>query len=253
MNSLYAALPTAVETGGVRYAINADYRTALRIFAALEDTALAELEKQAVMLRLFYCDAVPPNAAEAVRLAVKFLNCGQEPENAALAPPGQGTQQHTVHPVRGGTADPHPVKSDSAGKPAAGGDPVNRGESRNSQTRPAAQSPESGPRLYSFTADAPLIYAAMCRTYGEQVLAGALHWYRFAALFADIDGDTLFARLLYLRRGRQAGTLTPQERRVAAALGHYMDVPDTGRRGSAPQGAEAAEFFRAYRNGKDQL
>ncbi|MEG2037178.1 MAG: Gp15 family bacteriophage protein [Ruthenibacterium sp.] len=72
MHGLDAPLPKEVETGGKRYAINTDWRVALRIFTALEDETLAEFERQAVMLRLLYKRAIPPDAGEAVRLAVKL-------------------------------------------------------------------------------------------------------------------------------------------------------------------------------------
>lgn len=188
MQTLYAPLPQAVEVDGVRYAVHTDWRTALRMFAALEDEALTEFEQQAVLLRLFYKEALPPDTGEALRLAAKFLRCGQEPE-------------------AGGTG---------AGEPP----------------------------LYSLTQDAPLIYAAMRRTYGGNILDEPMHWYRFAALFADLSADTFFARVLYLRRGRRRGTLTPEERRIAGELRRYLDLP-TAR--GAQQGEQAREFFAALR------
>ncbi|MEG2394388.1 MAG: Gp15 family bacteriophage protein [Ruthenibacterium sp.] len=207
-----APLPKEVETGGKRYAINTDWRVALRIFTALEDETLAEFERQAVMLRLLYKRAIPPDAGEAVRLAVKFLNCGAPPD--ALDQGADGVQ----------------------------------GADEQAHTQSARAKNES-PRLYSFVTDAPLIYAALRRTYGQDVLAGPMHWYRFAALFSDLSGDTFFARLLYLRRGRLAGTLTPDERRVAAALGSYLAVPAPR---TAQPDEDAQEFFRAYRGAQER-
>lgn len=187
MQTLYAALPQAVETDGVRYAVNTDWRVALRMFAVLEDETLSELEQQAVLLRLFYKDTVPPDTGEALRLLVKFLHCGAQPETGG-----------------------------------------------------ACEAP-----LYSLSHDAPLIYAALRRTYGGDVLDGPMHWYRFAALFADLSADTFFARVLYLRRGRRRGTLTPDERRMAAALGRYMEIPAARGAGDGTA-AQAQEFFRAW-------
>ncbi|MEG2931027.1 MAG: Gp15 family bacteriophage protein [Ruthenibacterium sp.] len=207
-----APLPKEVETGGKRYAINTDWRVALRIFTALEDETLAEFERQAVMLRLFYKRAIPPDASEAVRLAVKFLNCGTAPDSP--------------NPSEEYDANGAQIPSEQAGK-----------------TR--ARAKDEPFRLYSFVTDAPLIYAALRRTYGQDVLAGPMHWYRFVALFADMDGNTFFARLLHLRRGRLTGTLTPDERRVARALGHYMDVPTPH---AAQPDEDAQAFFSAYRS-----
>lgn len=163
MNPLYAPLPRSVSVGGREYAIRWDAQTALRILAAFEDDALADVEKQGVMLRLLYPE-VPPDAAAAARLAVRFLNCGDEPEQA------------------------------------------------------------DGPRLYSFSHDAAMIYAALRRSHGVNA-AEPMHWYQFAALFMDIGADTLFARVVYLRRQRQCGRLTADERRALAALGETARLP----------------------------
>ncbi|MEG2435292.1 MAG: Gp15 family bacteriophage protein [Ruthenibacterium sp.] len=93
------------------------------------------------------------------------------------------------------------------------------------------------PPLYSFTADAPLIYAALRKSHGVDVLAEEMHWYRFVALFCDISEDSFFARLLYLRRAAREGRLTPDETRMAAALKRYMQVPQQ-------KSAEETEFMR---------
>lgn len=52
---------------------------------AYEDNELAALEKQAILLANMY-DEIPPNAVEAARMAVKFLNCGQEGEQDEPGP-----------------------------------------------------------------------------------------------------------------------------------------------------------------------
>lgn len=102
-----------------------------------------------------------------------------------------------------------------------------------------------GPRVYSFSHDGPLIYAAMQKSCGVDVWGPELHWWRFAALLADIGEDTLFARVVYLRRQRALGRLTPAERRAAAALGPLLELPGAG----APRGEEAA-FFDRLRKGE---
>jgi bacteriophage gp15 protein len=70
-------LPTSVEIGGREAPVNSDYRVCLRILEAFEDDALADAEKQAVMLSLLY-PAIPADRAEACRRAVWFLNGGEE-------------------------------------------------------------------------------------------------------------------------------------------------------------------------------
>lgn len=79
MNALADRLPRAVEIEGKEHPINADFRVGLRIMEAFEDPELTGQEKQAVMLKLLYPE-IPENTAEACRLAVKFLNGGEEPD-----------------------------------------------------------------------------------------------------------------------------------------------------------------------------
>ncbi len=184
MQNLFARLPCTAVIDGKSYPLRTDWRTTLRIFAALEDDTLADFEKQGVLLALLY-EAVPSNTAEALRIAMLFLNCGKD-ETAA---------------------------------------------------------PDTQP-LYNFTKDAPLIYAALQKSHGIDILHTDLHWWQFAALFCDISEDTFFARILYLRRGMQAGRLSPAEKRTAALLGDYMDVP----RRNVPD-AQTDEFMKLLKEG----
>lgn len=79
MNVLIDGLPEAIEIDGVEYELNTDYRVGLQIMMAFEDPDLTGFEKQAVMLQLLY-PVVPPDARRGCELAVKYLNCGQEPK-----------------------------------------------------------------------------------------------------------------------------------------------------------------------------
>lgn len=80
MNVLVYRLPTTVEIDGKEYPLNTDFRVGLTIMEAFEDTALADKEKQMVMLELLYPE-IPENITKACELAVKFLNCGEEPQS----------------------------------------------------------------------------------------------------------------------------------------------------------------------------
>lgn len=80
MNPLIDAFPTAVKIDGGVFPIHADYKTCLKIMLAFEDRELNLFEKQSVMLSLLYGENIPENTAEALRLAVKFLNCGEVSE-----------------------------------------------------------------------------------------------------------------------------------------------------------------------------
>lgn len=87
MNVLIDGLPSAVEIGGKEYELNTDYRVGLSIMTAFEDPELAPSEKQRVMLELLY-PVIPSNIVKAAELAVKFLNCGEEPKEDSFAEDG---------------------------------------------------------------------------------------------------------------------------------------------------------------------
>jgi hypothetical protein len=75
-NVLIDDLPDSVEIGGEVYPIYTDFRPALRVILAFEDPDLAEIEKHGILLANLY-ETVPNNYAEALRMGMKFLNCGE--------------------------------------------------------------------------------------------------------------------------------------------------------------------------------
>lgn len=77
MSILTSKLPVSVEINGREYLLNTDFRVGLKIMEAWEDSELTEREKQWVMLKLLYPE-IPEDVAEACRLALNFLNCGEE-------------------------------------------------------------------------------------------------------------------------------------------------------------------------------
>lgn len=79
MNILTDQLPEAVEIHGNTYELNTDFRTGIEIMLVFEDPELTQHEKMLVMLTLLY-NEIPSDIEEACRLAVKFLNCGDEEE-----------------------------------------------------------------------------------------------------------------------------------------------------------------------------
>lgn len=79
MNILTGQLPEAVEIDGAAVRIETDFRVCLTVILAFEDQTLTDIEKQSVMLDLMYPEP-PDNLMEAARLAVKFLNCGDDPQ-----------------------------------------------------------------------------------------------------------------------------------------------------------------------------
>ena len=78
MNPLIDDFPTTVQIDGAEWAVNWDHKTCLLIISAMEDKRLSEMEKQAVLLSLFYPE-IPANVVDAIKTAVWFLDCGEEP------------------------------------------------------------------------------------------------------------------------------------------------------------------------------
>jgi hypothetical protein len=85
MNILTEALPDTVEIDGIDYPINTDYRAALRIILAFEDSELTDYERQVILLSGLYPEA-PPNLTGALEKAKLFLNGGEIGEDDS--PPG---------------------------------------------------------------------------------------------------------------------------------------------------------------------
>ena len=102
--------------------------------------------------------------------------------------------------------------------------------------------PADGPRLYSLRTDGALIAAALRKSCGVDVWGPPIHWWKFAALLGEIGPETLFARVVYLRRHRALGRLTAEERQAAAALGDLMRLPG-GLGSGAPETRGEAAFF----------
>lgn len=80
MNILVDDLPEAIEIDGVEYTINFDFKTGLQCILDMESNDLIDDEKALLLLRRIYGDNIPTNESEALRLAVKFLDGGEEPE-----------------------------------------------------------------------------------------------------------------------------------------------------------------------------
>lgn len=74
---MIAELPTSLSVGGVERKIRSDYRVALDIFVAFNDTELNDMEKNIVMLKILYIDDIDQgDINEAIKQAVWFLNLG---------------------------------------------------------------------------------------------------------------------------------------------------------------------------------
>jgi hypothetical protein len=87
-----------------------------------------------------------------------------------------------------------------------------------------------GMRLYSFTKDARIIYAAFRQTHGIDLQTERLHWWQFLALFMDLGAETTFSNLVNLRRKVKTGKASKEERKAAREMGDMFEIPDNDTR-----------------------
>jgi hypothetical protein len=99
---------------------------------------------------------------------------------------------------------------------------------------------ESGPRTYSLTKDATLIFSAFRQTHSIDLTTADLHWWEFLALFMDLGADTAFCSLVNLRRRLATGRASKEERDMAREMGDLVEVPTPDTRSVEEREAELA-------------
>jgi len=101
----------------------------------------------------------------------------------------------------------------------------------------------TGPRVYSFSKDAKLIYAAFRQTHGIDLQTANLHWWQFLALFSDLGSETTFIALVALRKRILDGTASKEDKKIAEEMGDAFIIlqPDTR---TQDERAREDEFMR---------
>jgi len=103
-------------------------------------------------------------------------------------------------------------------------------------------------RVYSFSQDARLIFAAFRQTHGIDLQTATLHWWAFLALFMDIGADTALSHLISLRHRVKTGKATKEERRLAQEMGESFEIADLDTL-TLEEREEEAEFLRLVKGG----
>ena len=104
------------------------------------------------------------------------------------------------------------------------------------------------PRLYSFSKDANLIFAAFRQTHGIDLQKADLHWWEFLALFMDLGADTTFCNIVSLRKRVKTGKATKEETQAAREMGETFDIPEPDTR-TLDEKEQEAEFMRLVTQG----
>lgn len=80
---------------------------------------------------------------------------------------------------------------------------------------------------YSFSQDAPYIYAAFKEQYGIDLTKEDLHWWKFMALFESLGEDTKMSRIMYYRKVSTSG-MSKSERAFINDMKKLYKIRDDG-------------------------
>ena len=76
--------PQAIEVDGRRFPINTSYQTAIRCYEIVQDEAVTDAERGAIVMLLLLGDIPQDLSVDGMKrlqeLLVKYLQCGKEPE-----------------------------------------------------------------------------------------------------------------------------------------------------------------------------
>lgn len=108
------------------------------------------------------------------------------------------------------------------------------------------KSEEGKERVYSFTKDETFIYSAFLQTYGVDLKESSMHWWKFVAMFYDLNPETTFERIVDMRNRKNQGKLTKEE----VSLWYQMsDILDLNEEELDPELEEARARFDALMGG----
>lgn len=110
---------------------------------------------------------------------------------------------------------------------------------------------DPGPRVYSFSKDAGLIYSAFRQTHNIDLQAARLHWWEFLALFMDLGANTTFCNLVALRKRVKTGKATKEEKAAAREIGDAFEVPELGPQ-TLEERIDQEDFLQAVKDAKDR-
>ena len=83
-----------------------------------------------------------------------------------------------------------------------------------------------GKRIYSFSHDAELIYAAFMQQYGIDLTKCSMHWWKFRALFLALSGDLKICSVMKIRSLNLSDVPSGNARSRLAKLKRIYALPD---------------------------
>jgi len=80
-------------------------------------------------------------------------------------------------------------------------------------------------RVYSFTKDSKYIYSAIKQTHGIDLEnIEYFHWWKFVYLFLDLNKESFFSQMLYLRTQKQKNKLSKEEQELWIKLNDILEL-----------------------------
>lgn len=81
-------------------------------------------------------------------------------------------------------------------------------------------------RIYSFSKDGNYIYTGINSTHNIDLEMQNVHWWKFVALFMDMNSECTFAEIIYYRQRAYEGKLTKEEKKTYKKLKDLFDLKE---------------------------
>lgn len=86
--------------------------------------------------------------------------------------------------------------------------------------------PSGNKRRYDYDCDADMICAAFMQQYGIDLTVSDMHWYRFRALFENLDEQTQFVKVMQYRSVKLSDIKDKEQRNFYRKMQQMYKLPD---------------------------
>ena len=81
-------------------------------------------------------------------------------------------------------------------------------------------------RIYSFSKDGNYIYSGINSTHKIDLESTNIHWWKFVALFMDMNSECTFGEIVYYRQKARDGKLSKEEKQTYKKLKDLFDLKE---------------------------
>ncbi len=108
--------------------------------------------------------------------------------------------------------------------------------------REETSTPKDSKRIYSFTKDGNYIFTGINSTHHIDLEKEEnLHWWKFMAMFMDMNSDCMFGEITYYRKRKLEGKLTKEEKKNYEKIKDMIDLEETKKPSEAKK-----KFFEEF-------